>query len=456
MRMSQLIQFFSRECFTRCYHEFKGGFVNLIFFWIAIGVLNLFRFIGLESAPPGFYVDEAAGAAQVMCLKQTGADFFGNSYPLFARGLGGGYYTAPYLYGQMFWTGIFGNSVYSFRAFLAFITTCTAFFLFDWVRRRVSLGAALWVTLFASISPWAFQFSRIAWDPPLAPFFLVFGLWCFDLKKKYGWVLGALAFTLAGYSYPPCRIQAVVLLFFLPGMKWRKKFEVFGVFLVANIPMFYQAWTDPGFTARGKMLALTSNYSMNPYRDSNLFGLLGGFIVQFFAHFSPDFLFLHGDHNLRHSPQTVGVLSDPEGLALITGAIYWLVSFVKNKKAVLQPLFVFAIIGIASGIAPAALTWESVPHALRAIGAWPFFVLLSGLTADLLFRKLGSWSFTWKRILQNAFLVGCFGFTAFYFYDFFYAYPDRAENWFRADDSPLGSAYSKMTELNVFCSDIRK
>jgi hypothetical protein len=429
--------------------------MNFIFFWIAIAVLNIIRFMGLESAPPGFYVDEAAGAAQVMCLKQTGADFFGHSYPLFTQGLGGGYYTAPYLYGEVVWTGIFGNSVYSFRAFLAFITTLTIFFLFDWVKSRVSLGAALWVTFFASISPWAFQFSRIAWDPPLAPFFLIVGLWLFDRKKAGSWVWGALAFTLAGYSYPPCRIQAVLLLFFLPGMQWRKKLKVFGVFLVANIPMLYQAWSDPSFTARGKMLALTSHYSMNPYRDAGIFGILGGFVTQFFAHFSPDFLFFHGDHNLRHSTQLVGELSDGEGLLLGAGIVYWLVNSLRKKKLVLSSLFIFACIGIASGIAPAALTWESVPHALRAIGAWPFFVLLSGLSADLLFRKLRTSFRRSASFIQYAFLLGCVGFSVFYLNDFFSVYPVRAEAWFRADDSPLGSAYGKMTELNVFCSDLR-
>lgn len=112
------------------------------------------------------------GAAQVLCIKQTGADYFGAKLPLFSPGLGGGYYTAPFLYGEALWTSVFGNSVVSFRSFVAFVSTLTIFGIYRFVKEFTkNETTARFALLFASISPWAFQFSRIAWDPPLAPFF---------------------------------------------------------------------------------------------------------------------------------------------------------------------------------------------------------------------------------------------------------------------------------------------
>ena len=47
-------------------------------------LFNVLRFLGLEISPPGFYADESYGATQVMCIRETGADFFGHFLPLFA------------------------------------------------------------------------------------------------------------------------------------------------------------------------------------------------------------------------------------------------------------------------------------------------------------------------------------------------------------------------------------
>jgi hypothetical protein len=391
-----------------------------------------------------------------MCLHQTGSDFFGHAYPLFSQGLGGGYYTAPYLYGELLFTSVFGNSTYAFRAFLALVTTGTIYFLYLWLKKRTNQRIAMLAVLFASISPWVFQFSRIAWDPPLAPFFLVLALWCFDLKKRGDWIWGAIAIALAGYSYPPCRIQVVILLLALPGLSCKKKIQIFGVFAFANIPMLYRAMMDPAFTARGRMLALWSGYPMNPYHDAGIVGLVYGFVTQFAEHFTPDFLFFHGDHNLRHSTGLVGTLSYVEGLILISGSIYFCVYSVKRRSIEWNSLMGFAIIGIASGIAPASLTWESVPHALRAIGAWPFYMMLTALVADHLLKKVGEWRPRMVPNIQRGIWGASLIFSLYFLSYFFVAYPAQSIAWFQDDESPLGSAYRKMTEYQAFCSDLRE
>lgn len=53
-----------------------GGwqYVGLAALALLLAGLIASRFIGLDQSPPGFYVDEAAIAAQVMCLRSTGGD----------------------------------------------------------------------------------------------------------------------------------------------------------------------------------------------------------------------------------------------------------------------------------------------------------------------------------------------------------------------------------------------
>jgi hypothetical protein len=54
-------------------------------------------------------------------------------------------------------------------------------------------------------------------------------------------------------------------------------------------------------------------------------------------------------------------------------------------------IFGFLLWGFVCGIVPAALTWERIPHALRAIGAWPFLAMMTG---DILHRIGQLWKYT--------------------------------------------------------------
>ena len=135
------------------------------------------RFVGLEQSPPGFYGDEFRGALHLICIGETGESAYGERWPVFVRGAGGGFYTPPFLYFGAVWAKLFGYSIASFRAIAAFFSVLTIAALYGWVRRAAGPEIAAWSAFVAALSPWSFQFSRIAWDPPLAPAFLMLGLW---------------------------------------------------------------------------------------------------------------------------------------------------------------------------------------------------------------------------------------------------------------------------------------
>src|ERR1044071_6303815 len=174
------------------------------------------RFIGLENVPPGFFVDEAAAAANVLCLRETGAGELGDRWPLFFAAYDrffGAFFTAPYIYPLTGWTLLFGESLAALRSFSAFISVVGLAGLF-------ALGSVIgdrllaWLCLLVgALSPTLLQFSRIAWDPAILPCLLVWALF-FTLRSNRPrdacW--GALLFALAAYSYPPARAQLALLL----------------------------------------------------------------------------------------------------------------------------------------------------------------------------------------------------------------------------------------------------
>jgi hypothetical protein len=414
----------------------------------AILILNAVRFIATDRSPPGFYVDEAVGAAHALCLGETGKDLFGNAFPLFSAGLGAGYYTAPYLYGEALWTRIFGVSTAAFRTFPAFITCLTVVFIFLWVRKKEDEETALAAALLASVSPWVFQFSRIAWDPPVSACFIVLGLYAFEsLKWRFHWVLGALAFGLASLAYPGTRILTFPLVLLLPGLGWKKKSYSMAILCIILAPVFWRTLVDPRFTARAEMLVLWSSHPMSPLHDSGVLEILWSAIQNFLSHLSPDFLMLSGDRNLRHSTGAVGMMSPVEYLLLVGGALSGSIMMIRKRTLPSEGIR-FIMAGAILGILPSALTWESVPHSLRAIAAWPFFVVLAALTYRKLIRS--------APLVRPAFLFICLGFAIFLGNAYFLDWTSRSEAWFQTENNTLGLSYSRLVSGEASCEDITK
>jgi 4-amino-4-deoxy-L-arabinose transferase-like glycosyltransferase len=116
------------------------------------------RFVGLERSPPGFYGDEFRGALHAICIGETGESAYGERWPLFVSGGGGGLYTPPFLYFSAGWAQLFGYSIASFRAIAAFFSVLTIVALYGWVRQTAGRGIAAGSAVVAARSPWWVQF----------------------------------------------------------------------------------------------------------------------------------------------------------------------------------------------------------------------------------------------------------------------------------------------------------
>jgi 4-amino-4-deoxy-L-arabinose transferase-like glycosyltransferase len=355
---------------------------------------SLARFLALETSPPGFYEDEALDAVQVLCMAESGANYNGTSWPLFSSLRVHNDFTTPtWLYTGAAWSEWFGSSIQSMRALAAFWNVAAILGLYLLAARLGSPRIGLFVAVAASVSPWAFQFSRIAWDPAMVPFWLVWALvFWLSMSGRVSAVAGGICLAFAMYTYPPVRVQAPLIVLALiwkrraiPALTWSRIFIFGTAFAVVSLPLVYLTVSGE-IQGRFQLLSIFGGHPDNPTQGWSPPYIALHFVFNLLKHFDPRYLFVSGDANLRHSTQWFGILSWADSLAILL--VTWRI--VAKTPASGRPglrvrdwgmptsLLLVGSVGYLAGIVPAALTWESLPHALRSIGSWPFLSILTG------------------------------------------------------------------------------
>lgn len=404
----------------------------LIFVALVMGAV---RFFWIESSPPGFYVDEAAGAANVLCLKQTGAGELGDPWPIFFPAYDrqmGAFFTAPYIYPLAAWTGLFGETIGSFRLFSAFVSSLSLVGLF-FVGTLIGDRKTGWLCLLAgSVSPWIFQFSRIAWDPAILPCLIVWALY-FSLRSRRLWdaAIAGLLFSAAAYAYPPARAQ---LAFFLPFLAWyrvsRFGFDrafaaaFVGTLSLVSLPLVVLTLTGE-IQGRWRTLSIFSpEHLMSRYGSTSLLYAALTFAKNIVKHFSPDFLFVHGDYSVRSSTKYVGLLSGLDMLALLA-----LVGGAVRRHSRVVGFLLLCGVGYLSAITAASFTWDWIPQALRSFGGAPFVALFTGVILREAIERF--------RHAASAILVVACLFSGYFLWAYFAKYPQEAGEWF---DAPVAES----------------
>lgn len=356
----------------------------------AIVLLTLLHVVLLFVSPPGFFLDESAGAAHVVAMLQQGANAHGQSWPLFSASLGGGYTTPIYLYPLVGWAAIFGTSELALRAFslaatfvaIAAITATAAL----WRGRRFGL-----ITAVVSLAlPWGWIQGSVAWDPALVPAVTAMSLFIFTLlvrvKQKNQITTALLLVTLSltlvalAYLYPPARVTAPQLFLVFYVVLLAKKVVSYRTAFVACLLALLAALPLAAFMFQPESLERSRELSV--FHDQSILGGVGLFMGNIVLLLNPIFLFITGDPNLRHATGFQGVL----GLAAVPAVIMvWVLAFktlirrrsisVFMSNSTVQ-LSLLCLIGIGFSVAGSALTNEGQPHSLRASAAWPFFAIL--------------------------------------------------------------------------------
>ncbi|MBN2328763.1 MAG: glycosyltransferase family 39 protein [Candidatus Omnitrophica bacterium] len=394
----------------------------------------LLRFAGLSSNPPGFFRDEADKGYTSYCLLQAGQDQSGRSWPLFVQAMKVTT-SAVYQYVDLPFIAALGLTEQAVRlpACLAGVLSVCASFLL--ARSLWGTAAGLWAGLFVALSPWSLLLSRWANQSILLTFSIPLGIYLFVRQKErpfpsihHSWAASC-CFLLALYTYAPARMYIPVfcVLIWLASLsrvslsrEHRRSFFLSGsifftVFAVGCIPLAHHLLYESAESgARLSQITIHDGQS--------LFSMIREWIGNYFLHFSPGFLWIRGDENLRHSTALFGQLH----IYLIPLILMGLVRALKTRSRIDRILLIWLFMfPIAS-----AFTRESIPHALRSVFAVPAFHVTAayGLTA---WRE-------WRPCLEKRFSVdgvkaavrlwtaALILLPAIHLYDLFFQYPRYA------------------------------
>jgi len=441
--------------------------------WIVVLFVALAVFVRVwkfDQIPPSPYWEEVALGYDAYAVLETGMDHHGNSLPVVAFESFGDWKPAFYFYTVVPFIKLVGLNVWAVRlpSLLSGIAIIFGIgYLTNWLVSLISsknvsrlefkmswpMAVGLGV---ATFSPWLIQFSRGGWESNLATALMLWGvLLLLNRQRLARQLLGVLLLALAMYTYHAARVIAPYLFssaliweflnrvrpqrrltVFAAGLKQfclvRRTYLLLGVFFCLLIPFLL-----PGQAQKiSHRFTETSIFAdLSPIIESNLrqeragHSLLSRIVFhryryfgqqilsQIFIHFSPDYLFLSGDINLRHSPGLGGIILPLNAILLIWGGVT-LISH--HKKGA---LFFFGWLFVT--ILPAA-TSAAVPHALRTLASAPVYLSLIGLgwwqAVGLLRSRLNKRSWWFKVLVSLLILIYSFFFLRYYLY-YIHVYP---------------------------------
>jgi len=401
-------------------HWFQWCFCGLILF------ATFVRIYHLTQTPPSLYWEEAALGYDAYSILKTGKDHHGQPFPTVAFRSFGDYKPSGYFYAIVPFEAILGLSPLAVRLPSAVAGVLTVVGISVLLRqfsqrlwpekklfyhqRTQLLGLGL-----ASISPWLIQFSRAGWEVNLASCLLLWSvilvisaLQSIKILPRTLWLmLAAVLAVTSMYSYHATRVIAPVLLGslclgWLGTELFQKKLSlansrhllipllssgIVAILFLAPLlfqlgnPATQQRFAETSITADGHYVTLSNQLrDLDNSPASKIFShryliLASEVAAGFFRHFTPQFLFVTGDQNPRHSVQFFGIFYPSDSLLLGVG-IVTLTGLVWQKKQG-WGLILFLILWLGVGILPAALT-QATPHALRILPtAAVFFVVMA-------------------------------------------------------------------------------
>jgi 4-amino-4-deoxy-L-arabinose transferase-like glycosyltransferase len=411
----------------------RNRFAYIVLVMIAlVAALYLYR---IGSDPPGLYADEASIGYNAWTIAHYGTDQYGIHFPLFFTDFGD--YKGPiatYLVAPLTWVFAGGAAVVRLPSVLAGIALSVVAGRIALVRTGSRLVALVTIALTA-LQPWIFLQSHTMLEGNILMVLAVMcACWCIVEANIAGasgrwWTGAGVALAICIYTYSVGRLLALliaavaVLSFARVGREKMLRF----LFPIAAAYIILAIWSfeNPGaLLARFQGVGLLADHP-------TVIAALARFLGNYGSYFSPGFLVLHGDGNLRQTTGFGGVLLDATIPLMIIGAARLVQSW-RN------PYSRFVVLGALVAPVPAALTLVA-PHALRGAGLIPFLILMMVEGASWAGTLLQS-----RRLIAFGLVAVVIASAAPYFVDFFTGYPARAELEFEAGEgAAMAMAYTR-------------
>ena len=227
--------------------------------------------------------------------------------------------------------------------------------------------------------PWHLHHSRVAFEVISFSFLFLFGVLCFykGFEKKQWFFFSAFLFGLSLYSYGIARLFIPL---FLIGMAWIYRTELFSkkyrttlflcvfIFLTLSSASYYNSF----FGHANARFAVVSIFSRTETP-------LTMFFLNYFSHFSPEYLFFSGDKQMNNHITGWGQLPHYALLLVALGLLFlWKQRHRKEAQMVFLWLLLFPV--------AASFTYGDLPHAARSFIGAPAFAILMSLGLISLFH----------------------------------------------------------------------
>ena len=373
---------------------------EIIIFILILILAAFFRFWDINSVPPGLYPDEAINGNDA--LNNPGRVFYSQN-----NGREGLFVNLIFLSFK-----VFGVKTSSIRLTSAIIGLLVIIGIYLLVKELFFFSShatlvALFSSLFAATGFWPVNFSRIGFRGILTPLLLVFSFYFLFKSFRYGikekffskgvflnLILGSVIFGLGFYSYTVFRM-AVLLLVTMLSLWWyfyRKKAiqkKFFIMFLWTTLIVFLVGLPLGIYFLRYPSYFLSRAAGVSIFAQDH--PIKDGFI-SLYKHLT--MFNFRGDSNWRHNLSGSPELLWPVGLLFLLGvavSIKYLYQSIKNKTPYLLIAFTFLFAWFFIMLSPAFLTFEGIPHSLRAIGTFPSVFIFSGIGLDTLYYYFRNW-----------------------------------------------------------------
>ena len=403
-------------------------------FWslITVAVLAfLLRVIGFGKIPVSPYWDEIAIWNDALSITETGRDLFNRSWfqPLF---ISYGDFKQPlYIWFtaivSFFTTDVLiGVRTVSFLAGMSLIPGIWLLTRELFTEKKKADGLGILAALIVATMPWSMHFSRVGFEGHLGMAFFVWSIALLlrakssDVRRNsLALIIGsALLAAAAVYSYFSVRFVWPVAVIALVLAWWRNWKQRWWQLLIGAIcwcallvPLFqadfYQESNRFRLSASSVLNREDQRNVINLWRERSGNTVLSRVLYNratfighdlfrnYLAFLDPSYLWISGDHNIRHGTGQVGIM-------LLASAPFFLIGIQQLIRKHRQVGFVLLFWWMA-GILPAAVPLD-VPHALRSLNVLPVYAIFIALGVFTAWKWCEK-SQLWRVVLLSMFVL---------------------------------------------------
>ncbi len=359
-----------------------------------------FRFHDLRSVPPGLYPDEAMNGTNAQEANSTG------EYKLFYPENNGR--EGLFINLQALSIKTFGNEPWALRLVSAIIGSLTILGIWLLAKELFIQSPTLWgyalspslvalvSSFFLATSYWHLNFSRIGFRAIMVPLLMSFGFYWLLKAFRTGYlssaILGGLILGLGFHTYIAWRIvpALILIVFIIKIWEWKKSAPeartacspctaaiVSFFILLATLPMiWYFLGNQQDLSGRQNQVSIFAAENPPFELAKSVILELGMFNVR-------------GDCNGRHNFNCSPELHWLVGIFFLAGFLLMLSELIGNRRnGSFSSWFLFFAFFIM--MAPAALTREGMPHALRSIGMIVSTMIIAAMGAAWLWSWVSS------------------------------------------------------------------